>query len=110
MYNVIILEEFKKQPKWKGPQFAKGIYALRIRIDEIKTAYAGKDPDYCHGHGVFAQFTTHLKRGTRPWIQAASIGNITFDDPYVTIIGQFEKNGSDIFFVPETEKYYDSPY
>lgn len=110
MYNLIMIEEFKQQPKWKGPQFNKGIFALRIKIEDIYAACAAKDPDYCHGSGVFSRFTTNLKRSTKPWFQAMAIGNIVFEDPYITIIGQFEKTGNDIFFVPETEKHYDSPY
>ena len=110
MYQAYLIEKFQVQPKWKGPQFVKGIYALRIPINKINRAYLNKDPEYMHGEGVFSQFTTNLKRNTRTWLQAASIGNITFDGDIVTMIGQFEKNGSDFYFVPETKVHYDSPY
>ncbi|BAQ23204.1 conserved hypothetical protein [Edwardsiella phage PEi26] len=111
MYQAYLIEKFQAQPKWKGPQFDKGIYALRIRIDEIRNSYQSKDPEYMTGEfGPFKQFTTNLKRNTRSWLKAASIGNITFEGDFVTMIGQFEKNGSDFYFVPETEVHYDSPY
>lgn len=111
MYYARLIEKFQKQPKWQGPQFDKGIYALRLPLADIKVSLFSTNANYIHGEfAPFNQFTTHLTRCTKTWIEAMREGNITFDDPYVTIIGHFEKQGTKFYFIPETEVHYDSPY
>ena len=111
MYHIYLIEKFKKQPKWQGPQFDKGIYAIRLPLADIKVSLFSTNANYIHGEfSPFKDFTTYLTRCTKTWLQAMNIGNIVFDEPYITIIGHFEKQGTKRYFIPETEVHYDSPY
>lgn len=113
MYQAILIKQDVKQPKWAGPagNFVKGVYAINFELNNLRKSIFAKNPCTITGEfGEFSKFTTHMERGTKPWLQAMMLGNITFDEPRVTIIGRFEKRGVDVFFVPEQEEHYDSPY
>lgn len=112
-YYPILLEADKKQPKWQGEQFTKGIYQLVVPMEKIKDSIFSKNASYIIGNVncQYWRFNINLTSAISVWIKAVAINNITFDEPMVHIIGRFQKQGTQIYFVPETEKHYDAqPY
>lgn len=111
-YYPILLEADKKQPKWQGEQFTKGIYQLVVPKKELKRSIFSENACYIPGNqGQYWKFTVNLDRNLGAWLKAMEIGNITFDDEVYHIIGRFSKRGTKFYFAPDFETHYDAkPY
>lgn len=93
-YKLKLLEEYKVQKKWKGWNKTHGVYEITFFRTHLKEYHNGTYTLYdCSGNNPL-----ELDRSISNLLAAVEHGNVSFSNGYVTMIGEFQKYGSQVFF------------
>lgn len=106
-YKLNLLKEYKVQKKWKNWNKAHGVYELTFFLAHLKEFYDGTYTLYDNS----GNNPIELDRSISNLLTAIDKGNVSFSNGYVTMIGEFQKYGSQVFFVPinkELSKVYEN--
>ncbi|ADB81735.1 hypothetical protein CC31p239 [Enterobacter phage CC31] len=100
-YNLRLLETYKTQKKWKNWNKVHGVYELSFAVGDIREYRNGEYTIY-DGTG---NNPIELCRSMKSVLLASMNGNVSFSNGCVTMIGDFFKSGSQVFFNPLEEQY-----
>ncbi|QQG32228.1 hypothetical protein CkP1_0253 [Citrobacter phage CkP1] len=101
-YNLRLLEAYKTQKKWKNWNSVHGVYELSFKIEDLReNSYRGDYVIYDNTGNNPIEIT----RSIRSLLKSTANGNVSFSNGRVTIIGDFSKVGSQVFFNPLETSY-----
>lgn len=101
-YNLRLLETYKTQKKWKNWNKVHGVYELSFAVEEIR------EYSFSSGYIIYdcaGNNPIELSRSMKSVLSSMMNGNVSFSNGCVTMIGDFFKSGSQVFFKPLEERY-----